>query len=305
MKLSTIQLLSIILLIGSFLYLFEILYHGFEIEDINQVQILLTFSVLILSSGFLFGYQMLEKKIKKKTLLEMMSFFALTVAFLFLVFYPRTFNQTISLVFAVIYFIAASVLLIKRDLIRKFRKNIDFGHPWIRFSYRFFIILGILIFPASVYQYFTSGNFDFTLSSIYMPMIDMIMALIQPILSLIGINTVATASEGGYTLAVVDNSYQVFVGALCSGVTSMMVFIAVFMAMMWDVKASMKKRLVMFAIGIFGTLFSNVLRVLTLFLVGFYYGVDALMAVHTHLGWMLYFIWITVFWVVAFRFIER
>ena len=31
---------------------------------------------------------------------------------------------------------------------------------------------------------------------------------------------------------------------------------------------------------------------------------DALMAVHTHLGWILYFVWITAFWIVAFRLLD-
>jgi exosortase/archaeosortase family protein len=305
MKLARIQILSIILLIGSFLYLFEILYHGFEIEDINQVQIALTFSVLILSAAFLFGYQLLEKKIKKRDLLEVLSFFGLTIAFLFLVFYPRTFNQTLSLFFAIAYFAVASLFVVKKSIFSKLHLKIDFKNPWIRFSYRFFAILGIMIFPASVYQYVISGTFDFRLTSIYIPMITVITSSIQPLLGLIGINTIATAGEGGYTLAVADGSFEVFVGALCSGVTSMMVFIAVFIAMIWDIKASLIRKGSIFVIGIFGTFFSNVLRVFTLFIVGFYYGTDALMAVHTHLGWILYFIWITAFWIVAIRFLER
>lgn len=305
MRLARIQILSMILLTGSFLYLFEILYHGFEIGDINQVQIVLTFSVLILSSGFLLGYQLLEGRLKRKVLLETLSFFGLTIAFLFLVFYTRTFDQTISLLFAVLYFAVSAALMLKRDFIFKFRKKIDLNSPLIRFSYRFFIILGLLIFPASLYQYLTTGYFDFRLTAIYIPMIDSIMASIQPLLRLMGIDTVATAEAGGYMLSAVGSPYSVFVGALCSGVTSMMVFIAVFIAMAWGVRSGNLRKGAVFVFGIFGTFFSNVLRVLMLFLVGLYYGTDALLAVHTHLGWILYFVWITVFWVVAFRILEK
>jgi exosortase/archaeosortase family protein len=305
MKIERIQLLSIILFIGAFLYFFELYYHGFEIGDISPVQIILTFSVLLLSSVFLFGYQLLEKKIKKKSLLEALAFFGLTIAFLFLVFYPRTFNQTLSLSVAVIYFVVAVVLIVKKDLLTKLKVEIDLDHPWIKFAYRFFIILGILILPASIYQYYASGSFDFRFASISMPMIEVVTVFVQFFLRLMNINTIATFQQGGYTLAVADGSYRVFVGTLCSGITSMTIFIAAFIAMAWDVKANLKRKTGIFTIGIFGTFLSNLIRALILFLVGFYFGLDTLVAVHTHLGWIIYFLWITLFWIVAFRFLEK
>ena len=66
----------------------------------------------------------------------------------------------------------------------------------------------------------------------------------------------------------------------------------------------MKRRILLFAVGIAGTFIANVMRVILLFLTGLYFGRDALFAVHTHLGWILFFIWISIFWVLAFKFAE-
>ncbi|NOQ55298.1 MAG: hypothetical protein GQ477_00670 [Nanohaloarchaea archaeon] len=83
------------------------------------------------------------------------------------------------------------------------------------------------------------------------------------------------------------------------------VFIAAFFAMAMDLKLNVKRRLLLFAVGVLGTFLANVMRVILLFLTGMYFGRDALLAVHTHLGWILFFIWISIFWVLAFKFAEK
>ena len=79
------------------------------------------------------------------------------------------------------------------------------------------------------------------------------------------------------------------------------VFIAAFLALAWDLRMPLNKKIIMLAIGIGGTILANVFRITTLFFVGLYYGRDAMFFMHTHLGWILYFMWITVFWFIAFR----
>ncbi|MFH1127180.1 MAG: exosortase/archaeosortase family protein [archaeon] len=300
MKLSNIQYLSIILLLGSFLYFFEIFYHGFVHNDFNRVQIILTFMTFLLASGFLFAHQLLDKKIKKKELEGFSSFFIVSVIFLFLIFYTRNMNPKIPLFFAAIYFLLA-LALNQKSVQRTISKKINLKSPMILFSLRFFIILGLMVLPAAAYEYHSSGAIDFRFHSIAMPLIELITPAVQLVLSLIGIHTNAIPTDGGTTLVMADNSYQVFVGILCSGITSLSVFSAAFLALAWDMRLSIPKKALLLAIGIAGTIASNVLRISTLFLVGLRYGNGAMTFMHTHLGWILYFLWITFFWYLAFR----
>ena len=297
MKMNTISMLGLILLLGSFLYVFEIFYHGFVHEDFNKVQIILTFFVMLLSAGFLFGYQVIEERLKEKDIVKMLSFFGFALVFLFLIFYTRNMNAVVPLFFSLVYFASAVFLALK--------KSADFEDPMIRFAFRFFIVVGLMILPVAAYQYIMTGAVDFRFKSVYLPMINIITVLLQGILNTIGIHVYSIPAEGGYSLSLLDDSYSVFIGAFCSGVTSMGVFIAAFFAMAMDLKLTVKRRLLLFAVGVFGTFLANVMRVLLLFLTGLYFGRDALFAVHTHLGWILFFIWISMFWVLAFKFAEK
>lgn len=298
MKLERIQILSIVLLLGSFLYLFEIAYHGFVHEDFSKAQIILTFLLLSLSAGFLLGYQVLEKKIGKKDLVEMFSFFGLTVILLFSIFYTRNKGSMIPLLLSTVYFSVALFLIVKKDFLAKLTKSED---PMVRFSSRFFIVLGIMILPAAGYEFGTTGAVNFRLDALYMPLIGLITTMTKYVVGLLGVETLAVMKQGGYDLISSSTGFKVFVGAFCSGVTSMSVFIAAFFAISGDLIMEKKQKAMLFAAGILGTFFANVIRVVTLFMVGYYYGADALLTVHTHLGWIIFFIWISVFWMIALR----
>ncbi|RLG13506.1 MAG: hypothetical protein DRN71_04670 [Candidatus Nanohalarchaeota archaeon] len=300
MKPTNIQYLAIILLLGAFLYLFEIFYHGFVHSDFNKVQIILTFTTFLLASAFLFAHEIIDKKIKKKDMKGFTSFFILSILFLFLIFYTRTMNPQIPLFFASLYFLTAVALNLK-PIQAIISKKINLKSPMILFSLRFFIILGLMILPASAYEYHTAGAIDFRFHSIASPMIKLITPCVQQILLLTGHSTNAIPKEGGTTLILQDKTYSVFIGILCSGLTSLSVFIAAFLALVWDMKTTMPRKAAILIIGISGTILSNILRISTLFLVGLYFGNEAMTFMHTHLGWILYFIWITLFWFAAFR----
>ena len=300
MKLERIQILSIVLLLGAFLYLFEIAYHGFVQEDFNKAQIILTFLLLAVSAGFLIGYQVIEKKLGRKDLVEMFSFLGLTVLLLFSIFYTRNSGTIMPLVLAAAYFLAAIYLMVKKDFLSKLTKS---ENPMVRFSSKFFIVLGILILPAAGYEYGMTGAVNFKFDALYMPLIGLITVLTKWIVGALGVSVSAVAQKGGYDL-VAASGFKVFVGAFCSGVTSMSVFIAAFFAISGDLKMEKKRKIALFAAGILGTFFANIIRVVILFMVGYYYGADALLTVHTHLGWIIFFIWISVFWMVALKYTD-
>ncbi|MBU4245975.1 MAG: archaeosortase/exosortase family protein [Nanoarchaeota archaeon] len=298
MKLERIQILSIVLLLGSFLYLFEIFYHGFVQGDFNKVQIILTFLLLFASGGLLIGYQMLEGTVKKKELFEMGSFLGLSVLMLFAIFYTRNSGTIVPLLLAAAYFGTAVFLMVKKDFLSSITRS---ENPMIRFSSRFFIVLGILILPAAGYEYGMTGSVNFQFEALYMPLIGLITYITEKVVNLLGIPVYSVSAIGGYTLIASDTKFRVFVGAFCSGVTSMAVFIAAFIAMSYDLKVSHARKAALFAMGIIGTFFANIIRVVILFLVGYYYGASALLTVHTHLGWIIFFIWITIFWMIALK----
>lgn len=298
MKLERIQILSIVLLLGSFLYLFEIFYHGFVQGDFNKVQIILTFLLLFTSGGLLVGYQMLEGTVKKKELLEMGSFLGLTMVMLFSIFYTRNSGTIVPLVLAAAYFGTAVFLMVKKDFLSALTKS---ENPMISFASRFFIVLGMLILPAAGYEYWMTGSVNFKFDELYMPLIGLITYITEKVVTFIGVPAYAIEKIGGYDLISSETKFRVFIGAFCSGVTSMAVFIAAFIAMSYDLKVSHARKMFLFAIGIIGTFLANVIRVVVLFLVGYYYGSDALLTVHTHLGWIIFFIWITIFWMIALK----
>ena len=303
-KINKMILLGIILLIGSFTYIFEMGYHGFVHQDFNKAQIILTFLALFLSSVFILGYEYYETKKNRKDLEYGFGFFIGAIIMLFLVFYTRNINSTISFVFSLIYFIFSIIVFTKKGMASKLSVFINSQSFFLRFSFRFFIIIGLLLFPAGMIEFMRSGVFDYTLKEIYMPLITVLTYFSERALSLLGYSVYSIEQTGGYTLAMSDNTFHVFIGALCSGVTSMSVFIAAFFAIIGDIKTTLKNKAVLFIFGVLGTFFSNAFRIALLFLIGIKYGQDALLVAHTHLGWIFFFIWISLFWMILFRISE-
>ncbi|RLG13599.1 MAG: hypothetical protein DRN66_03865 [Candidatus Nanohalarchaeota archaeon] len=301
MKINKTILIGIILLIGSFTYLFEMGYHGFVHQDFSKVQIILTFIVLFLSSVFILGYEYFENK-NREDIKHGFYFFIATMILLFIIFYTRNMGSTIPVAFSLMYFMFSIFIFIKKDAISYISNFINSQSFFLRFSFRFFIIMGLLIFPAGVIEYARSGVFDYTLKEIYLPLISILAYVSKGILSLLGYSVHSIEQTGGYTLAMSDNTFHVFIGALCSGVTSMSVFIAAFFAIIGDIKTTLKNKVALFIFGVAGTFFSNVLRIVLLFLIGLKLGNNALMSAHTHLGWIFFFIWISLFWTILFRF---
>ena len=179
-------MLGIILLIGSFTYLFEMGYHGFVHEDFNKIQILLTFLAMFLSSLFILFYEYFETKKETKDLKYSFGFFAGTMFLLFIIFYTRNINSTIPFLFSLLYFIGSIFVFIKKDMISQISNLINSQSFFLRFSIRFFLIMGLLIFPAGVIEYIRSGVFDYSLKELYMPMISVLTYFSEMLLNLMG-----------------------------------------------------------------------------------------------------------------------
>ena len=117
----------------------------------------------------------------------------------------------------------------------------------------------------------------------------------MPFLNLIG----TTTSDG----AIISfNGFTVGIGYACSGIESISVFasgvIAYFISMN---NMDIKKVLKYILIGGAAIYIMNILRVIILILTGYYYGVDTMMFVHEHLGWILFVLSMSIFWFLVFN----
>lgn len=80
----------------------------------------------------------------------------------------------------------------------------------------------------------------------------------------------------------------VVIGGPCSGLYSMFLLMGIIIGYAKMEEFDKKSIVVMLLITIIVAYISNLFRVTTLYLTGFYYGSDAMMFVHTHLGWLIF-----------------
>ena len=88
---------------------------------------------------------------------------------------------------------------------------------------------------------------------------------------------------------------SVEVGAACSGLQAMALFMAVLGAYLWSERPGARRLAVWSAIGLGGVYVANLLRLAILFLVGYRWGSDALLRVHAQAGWMFFAAWALAF----------
>jgi len=95
-------------------------------------------------------------------------------------------------------------------------------------------------------------------------------------------------SSGGEHISVV-------ITAACAGPATMGVFIALFVLMMLDIPLPPKKAAELFWVGILGTWFQSVIRLIILMLVGYYLGEGALWTAHSWTPYVMFPLWYLAF----------
>lgn len=122
-----------------------------------------------------------------------------------------------------------------------------------------------------------------------------VVSISMPILNLIG----TTTTDG----AVISfNGFTVGIGYACSGIESISVFASAVIAYFISINnQDIKKMLKYILIGGAALYIMNILRVMTLILTGYYYGVDTMMFVHENLGWILFVFGMSIFWYLVFN----
>lgn len=127
-------------------------------------------------------------------------------------------------------------------------------------------------------------------------------ALVYPmsgVLSLLGFS----ADAQGQTIGVATPRGNLFlsVGLVCAGIEPGILFLGVFGLYAWHHEVRGWRLAIMLAVGLIGVYAANLVRLLILVMVGYWWGGAALRATHAHAGWLLFVGWIMAFWWVVLR----
>lgn len=123
------------------------------------------------------------------------------------------------------------------------------------------------------------------------------------LLNLCGIGAIGTANT--ISFAGRQGSISLVMGVVCSGAFSFATFVSAFSSyILTEYRRIDVKVLGFLAVGLITVYLANMLRMLVISLVGFFYGGEALIAVHQNAGWAIFMVWIFIFWYLAFRFLD-
>ena len=129
---------------------------------------------------------------------------------------------------------------------------------------------------------------------------------------LLGVHADAELNLSGHGLSnMIDYEYQgrmlrLGIGSGCSGLYSAGLFFSAFLAFVLVRYAKVDHRiLAALGIGFVVTWFSNILRMVITILVGSQYGHPALAFVHSYIGVLIFAMFITIFWVIIVRWLDK
>ena len=101
-------------------------------------------------------------------------------------------------------------------------------------------------------------------------------------------------------------STSVIISSGCSGMYSVMIFMCAFFSyglMLENIPFS--RISFFFLLGIFTSYISNLIRMITIILVGHYEGPEALDFAHQNLGWIIFVLWMWIFWYFLSKYITK
>jgi exosortase/archaeosortase family protein len=111
--------------------------------------------------------------------------------------------------------------------------------------------------------------------------------------------TIVEGSEGS---TIYFSGFRVGLGTACSGVQSITVFLSAILAFfIANREFGIKKTCVFTVVGIGILFFMNVLRIMILAMTGHYISGEAMLFLHTHLGWILFALAMALFWYLVIR----
>lgn len=132
----------------------------------------------------------------------------------------------------------------------------------------------------------------------------MLAAPFAGILDLIGIP--ASSSGNMVTVAFKDGTIQMLsISVYCAGLYSFSIFLSAFLSFVL-VFERMKRTalLIVLLLGLLVAYLGNLFRMVVIGVVGYHYGLDALLWAHENAGWIIFLSWSAVFWWLILRFMS-
>ncbi len=239
------------------------------------------------------------------------------------------------------YMPAAGVLLIILDLYYNFHISASLGQPLLfgthdtvtiifglcMIGYRFtppdynrerdfiFIffmaLMLILVIPLMLVR-FLWGDID---ASVHVYSSTMLTPQVTSILNMLGIKAYPVGIEIHFELQKcpvnICDYAEVHVTTACSGLYSFSIFGAGFTAfILTEYKRISLKVVSLLGLGLLAAYFANLFRMVIIILISHYYDptprdLGNLLVVHANIGWIIFLIWISLFWLILYRFLLK
>ncbi len=183
-------------------------------------------------------------------------------------------------------------------------KKYEFERDWLLLF--FALLFLILVVPLTLHEIMVGGlsentNSPFVYYLLAKPVASVVSflgvpseAYIQPMRGVV----VTYMLQGG-------GSGDVIIGISCTGLYSVSIFISAFTAfILLEYNKLDRKVAVLLTAGVITAYVANILRMSIIVMVGSYYGPAALLWTHNNLGTFIFLGWITLFWGIAYRYLD-
>lgn len=133
----------------------------------------------------------------------------------------------------------------------------------------------------------------------------MLAAPFSGILDLIGIPSSAVGNM--VTIQFSDGTtHTLGISAYCAGLYSFSIFLSAFISFVLVFERLRNPLLaIVLSLGLVAAYAGNILRMVLIGVIGYYWGMDALLWAHKNVGWIIFLTWSSVFWYLIFRYISK
>jgi len=170
-----------------------------------------------------------------------------------------------------------------------------------------FLLFLIVVIPTTYYslKYGTTGG-SWEDSNPDSPIIHHLLA--KPLAFILQNIFDISSSAEGVNIEYIGNSgnrLTISIALGCTGLYSASIFLSAFMSyILVEYRRFDSKVLGLLVLGIVTSYIANLLRMTIILLIGFYYGMDALLKAHANLGELIFMFWIAIFWGLMFRYLD-
>ncbi|HIA10784.1 MAG TPA: exosortase/archaeosortase family protein [Flavobacteriales bacterium] len=166
------------------------------------------------------------------------------------------------------------------------------------------LLVMVLVVPLVGYNIITGGTDEGTTNLGEHGLVEILLTNpLKNILSLMGYEALSVGNTLHFRL---ENGNLVYVSIAqgCSGIYSVAVFVAAFVAFVATEYNRLDRNVAaLLLLGILTAYFANLFRMAFIVIVGHYHGMEALEWAHANTGWLIFMFWVGIFWSVIFRFL--